>query len=101
MAGSGTVCPAPLLLQHLCVSLHKSPAVKSLLLEKSPNPQTDPANRIKENSVCLYVAACTRQTHAASQSTVPLTAYEDDIYKFYKKKMKGKTNCIIKLCVTN
>lgn len=36
---------------------------------KSRQTQTDPSNRIKENSVCLYVAACTKQTHAAPQST--------------------------------
>lgn len=52
-------------------------------------------NRIKENSVCLNVSACTKQTHAASQSTVPLTAYEDGIYKFYKKKMKGKKTALL------
>lgn len=46
-------------------------------------------------TVCLYVAACT-----ASQATAPLTAYEDDKYIFYKKG-KEKTNCNIKLCVTN
>lgn len=40
--------------------------------------------------MCLNVSACTKQTHAASQSTVPLTAYEDGIYKFYKKKKKNE-----------
>jgi len=80
MARTDTVYPPPLQLQHH----DKSPAVQSPLLQ-SPPSQTAPANWMQENSVCLYAAACTKQTHAASRSTVPLTADEDDIYKFYKK----------------
>lgn len=43
-----------------------------------------------------------KHNHAASQSTVPLMAYEDDVYKFHKKKMKGNPPPnIIKLRRTN
>lgn len=31
-----------------------------------------------------------KHNHAASQSTVPLMAYEDDVYKFHKKKNERK-----------
>lgn len=64
---------------------------------KSQSPLTETRRTV---CVCLYAAVCTTQTHAASQSIVPLTAYGDGINTVYKKR-KGKTNRIIKLCVTN
>lgn len=36
-----------------------------------------------------------KHNHAASQSTVPLMAYEDDVYKFYKKENERKTPQIL------
>lgn len=44
-----------------------------------------------------------KHNHAASQSTVPLMAYEDDVYKFHKKKKwkESPPPNIIKLCRTN
>ena len=77
MASAGTVHPPPLRYS----TATRSPAVKSPPLQRHDPRKTDLTNWIQENSVCLYVAACTRQTHAASQSTVPPTAYAGEIYK--------------------
>lgn len=56
-------------------------------------------NRIEENSVGSPMLqkrnACSAAIYQTSDS-----AFEDDMYKFYKK-WKEKQNCIIKLCGTN